>query len=414
MKLKKMCMYIAASAWAVCLGMAWAGAASVDDPDVMDRIVHGRMLPIAMSAPLDTGTLLFSDSPEYVTQDGILYGDKIDGDSRVYFYHVNQSDVPKKVVVVAYNPSDEAGDIILRGYQYTRPSTSYYLVGKQLSIGYYEGNATVNRIHVEPHSYALVADRLNGVAVQPDELFSGIVDMTLPFPMYISTAMMHMDYDPIGFMKQQYYLPSDSVKLRGTFRGKDRNLKTLIPYSPNEGVGYIKIGDGIDDRFLQGRDVMDNRPSENTGNYGVDYSIAIRTKGDGKIHMYFNPQGGEYAGVAEVLYGDGKGGIAEKKIVSLPREKLSMGLNDPYAIQYVDSFDAGTDVTVHIMPPGAANLPVRILLVPDKNLQEASDAADDLKRIQDKAKAEVEAQQQAKEDRNKIAAQEVKNDKKNK
>lgn len=410
MKFKSVCTYIAAAFWAIAAGTAWTSAANVDDPAVMDRIVHGRMLPIAMSTPLDTGTLLFSDSPEYVTEDGILYGDRINGDSRVYFYHVNESDVPKKVVVVAYNPSDTAGDIILRGYQYTKPSTSYYLVGKQLSTMYYEGDTPVNRIHVEPHAYALVGSRLNGVAVQPNELFSGIVDMTLPFPMYVSTAMMHVDYDPVGFVQQQYYLPSDNAKLRGTFRGKDRSLKTLIPYSPSDGVGYIKIGDGIDDRFLQGRDVMDNRTSENTGNYGVDYSILIRTKGDGPIHMYFNPQGGEYAGVAELLYSDGKGGVGEKKIVSLPREKLSMGLNDPYAIQYVDTFTAGTDVTVHIMPPGAANLPVRILLVPDKNFQEASDAADDLRHLQNKAKAEVQAQQQAKDDRNKQAAQEVKND----
>lgn len=409
MNLKTICTYIAASALAVLTGIGGVSAASKDDPAVMNQIVHGRMLPIAMSAPLDTGTLLFSDSPEYVTEDGILYGDRIDGDSRVYFYHVNESDVPKKVVVVAYNPTDEPGDIILRGYQYTKPSTSYYLVGKQLSTMYYEGDTPVNRIHVEPHSYALVGARLNGVAIQPDELFSGIVDMTLPFPMYVSTAMMHMDYDPLTFVQQQHYLPSDSAKLRGTFRGKDRSLKTLIPYTPNDGVGYIKIGDGIDDRFLQGRDVMDNRPSENTGNYGVDYNISIRTKGDDTIHMYFNPQGGEYAGVAEVIYTDDKGN-QDKKIIALPREKLSMGLNDPYAMQYIDSFRAGQNVTVHMMPPGAANLPVRLLLVPDKNLQQASDAADDLKHLQNKAKAEVEAQQQAKDDRNKIAAQEVKRD----
>lgn len=412
MNVKTICTYIAASALAVLVGTVSVSAADQDDPAVMNQIVHGRMLPIAMSAPLDTGTLLFSDSPEYVTEDGILYGDRIDGDSRVYFYHVNESNIPKKVVVVAYNPSNEPGDIILRGYQYTKPSTSYYIVGKELSTMYYEGDMAVNRVRVEPHSYALVGERLNGVAIQPDELFSGIVDMKLPFPMYISTAMMHMDYDPLTFVQQQYYLPSDNAKLRGTFRGKDRSLKTLIPYSPKDGVGYIKIGDGIDDRFLQGRDVMDNRTSENTGNYGVDYSISIRTKGEGKIHMYFNPQGGEYAGVAEVIYTDNKG-KEDKKIIALPREKLSMGLNDPYAIQYVDSFQAGQNVTVHIMPPGAANLPVRILLVPDKNLEQASDAADTLKHLQNQAKAEVEAQQQAKEDKAKIAAQEVRNNKKN-
>ena len=223
--------------------------------------------------------------------------------------------------------------------------------------------------------------------------------------------MLPMGSDPVAFIRQQKYLPSDSVKLRGTFLGKDRELHTLLSYRSIDGVGYIKIGDGIDDRFLRGRDVMDNRESENVGNYGVDYNIGIRTKGDGPIHMYFNPQGGEYAGVAELIYADGKGG-SDKKIVALPREKLSMGLDDPYAIQYVDTFQAGTDVTVHIMPPGAANLPVRIILVPDKQLQQAADAASDLKDLRNKAKKEVEAAQQAKEDQTKKAAQEIKNTKK--
>lgn len=312
MKWKRCCKQLAAMLMLASTITTAVFASDADDPAVMDQIVHGRMLPIAMSAPLDTGTLLFSDSPEYVTDDGILYGDKVTGDVRVYFYHVNQSNIPKKVVVMAYNPSDEPVSIILRGYQFTRPSTSYYLVGKQLSTMYYEGDTPVNRVTVAPHGYALVGSRLNGVAVQPDELFSGIVDMTVPIPMYISTMMLPMGSDPVAFIRQQKYLPSDSVKLRGTFLGKDRELHTLLSYRSIDGVGYIKIGDGIDDRFLRGRDVMDNRESENVGNYGVDYNIGIRTKGDGPIHMYFNPQGGEYAGVAELIYADGKGGSDKK------------------------------------------------------------------------------------------------------
>lgn len=115
MKWKRCCKQLAAMLMLASTITTAVFASDADDPAVMDQIVHGRMLPIAMSAPLDTGTLLFSDSPEYVTDDGILYGDKVTGDVRVYFYHVNQSNIPKKVVVMAYNPSDEPVSIILRG-----------------------------------------------------------------------------------------------------------------------------------------------------------------------------------------------------------------------------------------------------------------------------------------------------------
>lgn len=367
-----------------------ASALSADDPSVMDRIIHSSMLPITMSNPLDSGTLLFSDSPEYADKDGILYGDKVSGDCRLYFYHVNQSNMPKKIVVMAYNPSTSPADVIIKGYQYARPNQSYYDVGKELSTLYYEGFNTIKRVTVQPHGYALLGDRLNTVAVQPQDLFSGIVDMTLPTHMYVSSVIMPVDANPVAFMYKQIYLPSDSVKLRGTFHGKDRDLHSLIAYDSFNGIGYVKIGDGLLDRFLEGHDAMDDRVSENTGNYGVDYSIILRTQGTGNLHLYFNPQGGEYAGVAEVIYPDGKNGdgknMDDKKIVELPRVGLSMGNDNPYAMEYIDSFKAGSTVIVHLMPPGAANLPVRLIVVPDQQLNKAAQDAEELQKLKDSAK----------------------------
>ncbi|MCH4178524.1 MAG: hypothetical protein LKF47_01480 [Megasphaera sp.] len=389
-KRNKLCKYILTGLLALLPFSYQAGAIGADDSAVMDRIVHRHMLPITMSNPLDTGTLLFSDSPEYADKDGILYGDAVNGDCRMYFYHVNQSKMPKKIVVMAYNPGNEPEEIILNGYQYAQPSQSYYDVGKELSTMYYEGYNTVNKITIQPHNYALLGERLDKVTVQPDELFSGIVDMTLPTPMYVSSLIMPATVDPMAFIRKQIYLPSDAVQLRGTFHGKDRDLHNLIPYNPAEGIGYVKIGDDLSDRFLVGRDVMDDRDSKNTGNYGVDYSIRLRTKGEGNLHLYFNPQGGEYAGVAEVIYPDGKNGdgknIDDKKIVELPRNSLSMGYNDPYAMEYIDSFKAGATVIVHIMPPGAANLPVRLLLVSDKELEQAVKDAVELEKLKESAR----------------------------
>ena len=105
----------------------------------------------------------------------------------------------------------------------------------------------------------------------------------------------------------------------------------------------------------------------------MDYTVHLRTSGTGNIHLYFNTQGGEYAGVTELIYSDPQRG-ENKKIVELPRHRHSMGLNDPYAMEYVDTFPAGTDMTIHIMPPGAANLPIRFLVVPDNKLQPIREA----------------------------------------
>ncbi len=169
MKFKKLCTYIAGLLTA-CLPLASALAAdlpAVDDPEVMDRVVAQRMLPICMTGPVDTGTLLLSDSPEYADGDGILYGDMVSGDVRLYFYHVNQHPYNRKIVAMLYNPHPYPLEAVLQGYQYTRPSTDYYQVGKELSTMYYEGNMTVNKITVPAHNYAVVGQRLNETVVRP-------------------------------------------------------------------------------------------------------------------------------------------------------------------------------------------------------------------------------------------------------
>ena len=105
--------------------------------------------------------------------------------------------------------------------------------------------------------------------------------------------------------------------------------------------------------------------SENVGNYGVDYTVKVPTTGHGAVHLYFNPVGGEYSGVVEVIrtHKDGSDFVT---CVGLPRKGHSMGYNNAYAMEYVTTFKAGETVRLHFMPPGAANLPVQYIFVSDK------------------------------------------------
>ena len=53
---------------------------------------------------MDTGgTLIFSDSPEYVHRNGILYTDTVNGDARILFYHLNDTGVRKKLAIIVEN-----------------------------------------------------------------------------------------------------------------------------------------------------------------------------------------------------------------------------------------------------------------------------------------------------------------------
>ncbi len=80
------------------------------------------------------GTLLFSDSPEYVKEVGILYRDTVTGDARVLYYHLNDTAQPKKVAVVLETEADLATVTVTRGAA-AAPSTDYLHVGKTTQIG---------------------------------------------------------------------------------------------------------------------------------------------------------------------------------------------------------------------------------------------------------------------------------------
>ena len=47
--------------------------------------------------------MLFSDSPEYVEENGILYSDVVDGNGRIFYYHLNNTNQNKKIAVVMEN-----------------------------------------------------------------------------------------------------------------------------------------------------------------------------------------------------------------------------------------------------------------------------------------------------------------------
>ena len=99
---KKHFLQCTVAAFAVLAGFTVYGA-DVRTPAVADKIVRLPMKQMALGIPKDTGNLLFSDSPEYATRDGMLYSDMVRGDSRMYFYHVNQTSENKKILVALAN-----------------------------------------------------------------------------------------------------------------------------------------------------------------------------------------------------------------------------------------------------------------------------------------------------------------------
>ena len=74
------------------------------------------------------GTLIFSDCPEYADQAGILYeGTAAPGKGRVYYYHVNETGGPARVLV--YAKSDKKQPITVNRRIKGDASSSYIPAG---------------------------------------------------------------------------------------------------------------------------------------------------------------------------------------------------------------------------------------------------------------------------------------------
>lgn len=309
------------------------------------------------------GTLLFSDSPETVYQDGILYQDTVQGKGRLYYYHVNGTDQDKKVVVVLTNESltNDVDFLITRSAQ-TGPDADYFYVGKSSQLRYF-GYQSPRHILLAQGCAQILENRTNSVNVPKDGLVCGIYDFQTDKPVKITVMMLPLDADPYVFIKTAAILPKDESRLRGTFKNMDRTLLGEKLYDPDkDGSIYFTLADDHDDTYLTGIDATDNSSVKNYGNYGVLYYLSIPTVGMRKVHYYLQPLGGAYAGAMAVQINNNP----DFNILPTPSDCGFFGQN-PRQNYYADlgTYSAKDNVMMEFSPPGASNLPINIILSPE-------------------------------------------------
>ena len=326
------------------------------------------------------GTLLFSDSPEYVKKVGVLYRDTVTGGARVLYYHLNDTAQPKKLAVVLETEADLATVSVTRGAA-AAPSTDYLHVGKETQLGYFDTRQMNERIYVTKERPRLLVPTMSETVLLPGQLVYGVYDFHANAPVRVSVIMYGADVDPLAFLRVARVLPRDEIALRGTFRGMNRVITSQKIYRPDvDGAVYFPIGDNIHDTYRRGVDVTDGTPVVNYGNYGILYRLSIPTAGRGNVRYFLSPLGGVYAGAVCAESG------GHRTLIQTPAVRPYFGdqtpPEPPNVVQareegmllltpYTELADlgayAGTQpVSFEYSPPGASNLPVNIILMPEK------------------------------------------------
>ncbi len=306
------------------------------------------------------GTLLLSDSPEMVAEDGILYQDKVAGNVRLFFYHVNASKAAKRLAVVVENDGAKAARVTITRRGLGGPGYDYMAVGKEAMTDYLSGGGH-RRLSIAPGGSAPLAGEIGECAVLPNMLINGIYDFTADQPVTVKVVMLPVLADGGDFTRKARVLRADKVHLRGTFRGADRTVVPLEEYDPlkHEAVA-ITLADNKADGYLKGIDATDGSAVLNYGNYGVVYRIVLKTKTKVRFGCYIAPRGGEYAGAVGVRY---RG--AAQETVATPQESVFFGEKGDRDFAPVGFFEGGRPLTLIFSPPGGSNMPVRLAIIPE-------------------------------------------------
>ncbi|VBB05923.1 Hypothetical protein LUCI_1134 [Lucifera butyrica] len=308
-----------------------------------------------MTTSSDSCKLLLSDSPEMAADEGILYQDEVKGNVRLFFYHVNAAATAKRMAVVLENSGPETAHVTVRQYGLGGPGYIWMEVGKEAMTAYLHGSAPY-QLAVPPRSGVPLSADISNTAVLPNMLLNGIFDFATDRPVTVKVIMMPLFADSVDFARQAKVLPSDEYHLRGTFEGANRRLVPIRTYDTVlDGVMGLTLADNLIDPYLKGIDATDGSPVVDYGNYGVVYRIFLPSQGR-KIAYYLTPLGGDYAGAIKIKYGN-----TDRGPVATPPGRISFGDNE-YAL--LGTFDSNNSLWLTFSPPGASNLPVKLIIMP--------------------------------------------------
>lgn len=305
------------------------------------------------------GRLLLSDSPEMVESDGILYQDKVEGAVRLFYYHVNAASAAKKFDVILENNSNKPVRVTVRQYGMSGPGYAWMAIGKETMAAYLAGSQPY-QLDIPPGGAKTLMAQISETAVLPNMLVNGMFDFTADRQVTVKVLMLPMLEDSESFARTAKILEPDRHHLRGTFEGANRQLVADAVYDPaKDGAVAVTLADNRIDCYVEGIDATNGRKVINYGNYGVVYQIALLSKSGGKVAYYLVPRGGDYAGVIGIAHPD-----VTWSPLPTPLGRVHFGSNKAEDFAFLGTYDSGDPLLLTFSPPGASNLPVKILILP--------------------------------------------------
>ena len=304
---------------------------------------------IITSTSLVPGRMIMSDSPENVSQEGILYQDIINGGGRILLHHVNNfSDYAvaygtKRLVLVAENKTDKPVILRLKNKTINGPVTDILRLGQKVLSDYLESTSD-EMMTLKPGEKQYIYD--SGSKWKQETCISGLMDVITTGDVEFTIAAVSSG-KTLGNLSTLEYLSSD-IHPRGTFEGVGIHYNLALDASvPTK----IVLGNG-EEEWIKGYDALNHNLAYNKGNYGVSYHITMTATED--MGIILNPRADIFRGA---IKWEGQG------VYNAPNNNGAIISNKSKAIS-LGTIRAGETKTLEYMLPNGSSAPVVIAFIP--------------------------------------------------
>lgn len=293
-------------------------------------------------------TLVMSNSPERVSELGILYEETIQDEGRIMIHHINalgeaaNAQERKKIVVTAENTTEEPVTLTIYNQVVKVPSTDQLYLGQQLLIDYFRG-APAKTYTIQPGQMIAIYDS-TGKRWSTEEGISGLMDFYATGELKVRVAAMNQS-TPMEQVVNMSYSPQD-VHPRGTFPMTERYYKVDLESSKPTALILGKDAE----EWAEGIDGITGEVVKNRGNYGITYRVSITAKEDTGVIL--NPRGGLFRGA--IKWEDG--------VITLMPQHGFLGEYERAAI--IGVVKAGETRTFQYMLPNGSAAPVLVGFIP--------------------------------------------------
>ncbi|MHC1749525.1 MAG: stalk domain-containing protein [Cellulosilyticaceae bacterium] len=297
----------------------------------------------------EEGTLLVSDSPEAVTENGILYKDKLARNGTLLIHHINtfsdeeNARAGKRLVVMVENTTSEPASIVVKNKAIAGPNTDILHLGQDLMHAYYKG-APETTYTLKPGERQYIYDSGKG-KWKKNYLITGMLDFDIKGEMNMYVASIDDDaaIDNIPNMK----IPARDGHVRGSYSVTDKYYDVTLTGKEPESVILCKE----QAEWLHGYDGITEEEVDNRGNYGVLYHLKTTAKED--TTLILSPRGGVFKGAIKV----------NDNIFNVPDYGHLPG---PERACYLGTFKKGEEIQIEYMLPNGSNAPVLLGFIPEK------------------------------------------------